>query len=115
VVADGETLSSLLTQGAGVPFRRRGAPPLLVATRLLASTAISRARARWQCCDLTSQQVEIMLVLFYFQGGTMGALKLVARREIDASLPETPSTTDPALTLLASLAADQRGLQPGQG
>ena len=38
----------------------------------------------------------------------MGALKLVARREIEAFLPETPSTTDPALTLLASLAADQR-------
>jgi hypothetical protein len=37
----------------------------------------------------------------------MGAIRLVARREIDAFLPETPST-DPALMLLASLAADQR-------
>jgi hypothetical protein len=37
----------------------------------------------------------------------MGALRLVARRDIDAFLPETPST-DPALMLLASLAADQR-------
>jgi hypothetical protein len=38
----------------------------------------------------------------------MGALRLVARREIDASPPETPSIADPALMLLASLAGDQR-------
>jgi hypothetical protein len=49
-----------------------------------------------------------MLALSYFQRRTMGALRLVAGREIDAFLPETPSTTDPGLTLLASLAADQR-------
>ena len=38
----------------------------------------------------------------------MGALRLVARRELDAYLPETPSTNDAALMLLASLAADQQ-------
>jgi hypothetical protein len=38
----------------------------------------------------------------------MGALRLVARREIDAYLPETFPTNHAALMLLASLAADQR-------
>ena len=38
----------------------------------------------------------------------MGALRLVAQREIEAYPPDTPSTDDAALMLLASLAADQR-------
>jgi hypothetical protein len=49
-----------------------------------------------------------MLARSDLQEGTMGALRLVARRDLDAYLPETPSTNDAALMLLASLAADQR-------
>lgn len=50
------------------------------------------------------------------KGERRGALKLVARSEIDASLPETPSSSDPTtLTLLASLAADQRVSSRGRG
>jgi hypothetical protein len=38
----------------------------------------------------------------------MAALRLVARREPNVYLPETPPTNDAALMLLASLAGDQR-------
>jgi hypothetical protein len=35
-------------------------------------------------------------------------VRIPSSHELDVYLPETPSTTDPVLTLLASLAADQR-------